>query len=356
VTRLSDSLQFQHGPAWASRIALAPMTNRQSNDDGTISDAEINWLVARGHGGFGQVLTAAAYVSDAGRTWQGAFGISGDEHLPGLRKLADAMRATGTPIAVQLHHGGRRFLPELTDRPGQCPWDDPKHHAFAMSTAEIEEMIEDFAAGAYRAETAGCDGAEVHSAHGYLLGQFLDGRSNHRTDGYGGSFDARLRVVLEVLEAIRGSTGPNFQLGIRLTPEGFGIPLEEGREHVRQVLASGLVDYVDMSLWDVRARPRGGADGLLIDHFVDLPRTSTRIGVTGTIRSAAEAAWCLERGADFVSVGKAAIVHRDFAIRAVTDPSFESRELPVPRDTLAEQAVSPPFLKYLVEDFDGIVA
>ena len=356
MTSLADPLTFAHGPAWGNRFALAPLTNTQSHADGTLSDDEYRWLEARGSGGFGMVLTCAAYVVPAGQAWSGQLGISDDTHLPGLSRLAAGLRETGTRSAVQLHHGGRRADPALTGRPNQCPWDDPDKNAVAMSTAEVEQVVADFIAAAVRAEQAGFDGVEVHGAHGYLVGQFLDARHNQRTDRYGGSFDNRLRVLTEIIDGIRAATGPDFQLGLRLTPEGNGIDLPEGRETARRVLASGVLDYLDMSLWDVFMEPRGGHAGLLIEHFTDLPRGETRLGVAGKVLSAADAAWCLDKGADFVSVGMGAIVHHDFAARAVADAGFASTPPPVTREHLVAEHVSPTFVDYLASGWDDFVA
>ncbi len=355
MTSFSDPLSLSHGPGWRNRLALAPLTNTQSLPDGTLSEDETRWLEARGEGGFGLVMTAAAYVAAAGQAWNGQLGIAADAHLPGLTRLAERLRVTGARSSVQLHHGGRRADPALSGRPNQCPWDDPAKNATAMTTAEVEDLVTDFVGAAVRAERAGFDGVEVHGAHGYLLGQFLDGR-NQRTDGYGGSLDHRLRVLLDVLEGIRAATGPSFQLGLRLTPEGNGITLEEGRETARRVLASGLLDYLDMSLWDVFMRPRGGAPGLLIEHFTDLPRGDTRLGVAGRVLSAAAARWCLERGADIVTVGIGAILHHDFAARALADPDFEARPGPLTREELRAEAVGPAFIDYLAAGWDHVVA
>lgn len=355
MTSIADRLSLDHGPDWRNRLALAPLTNTQSHPDGSLSEDETRWLEARGEGGFGLVMTAAAYVAPAGQAWAGQLGIASDAHLPGLARLAQRLSATGARSAVQLHHGGRRADPALSGRPNQCPWDDPAKHAVAMTPGEVEQLVADFVAAAVRAERAGFDGAEVHGAHGYLLGQFLDGR-NQRTDGYGGSLDHRVRVLLEVLEGIRAATGPDFQLGLRLTPEGSGITLDEGREIARRMLASELLDYLDMSLWDVFMRPRGGAEGLLIEHFTDLPRGRTRLGVAGRVLSSADARWCLEKGAEIVTVGFGAIFHHDFAARALADPDFAARPGPLSREELRAEAVGPAFIDYLAAGWDDVVA
>lgn len=355
MTSLSDPVEMAHGRTLRNRLALAPLTNTQSHPDGTLSEDETAWLEARGRGGFGLVMTAAAYVAPAGQAWGGQLGVADDAHLPGLTRLADRLRATGAVSAVQLHHGGRRADPALSGRPNQCPWDDPAKQAVAMSTGEVEQLVADFAAAASRAERAGFDGVEVHGAHGYLLGQFLDAR-NQRTDGYGGSLEARQRVVLEVVEAVRAATGPDFQVGLRLTPEGNGITLEEGRETARLMLASGLLDYLDMSLWDVFMKPRGGAPGLLIEHFTDLPRGGTRLGVAGKVLSTADARWCLEQGADLVTVGMGAIRHHDFAARVLADDAFVARPVPLTREQLREERVGPAFIDYLAAGWPDVVA
>ena len=277
----STDLTLPRGPAWSNHYALAPLTNKQSHADGTLSDDERRWLVARAEGGFGLVMTCATYVSQAGQAWGGQLGISDDEHVPGLRRLAEELRAAGAVSSVQLHHGGRRADAEVSGVPVRAPWDDESTGASALSTDEVQQAVADFTAGAVRAEAAGFDGVELHGAHGYLIGQFLDGRSNHRTDGYGGSLEDRSRFLREVLAGVRGATGPDFQVGLRLTPERMGITLGEFRDVAAQVMASGELDYLDVSMWDVRKAPHesDAFEGRLVDHVVDLPRHGVRLGV-----------------------------------------------------------------------------
>ncbi|WP_370240448.1 NADH:flavin oxidoreductase [Aeromicrobium sp.] len=352
----ADELSLRHGPAWRNRLALAPLTNTQSHADGTLSDDEHDWLVARGRGGFGMTMTCAAYVGPAAQAWGGQLGIATDEHLPGLERLAASLRATGTVSSVQLYHGGRRSDPALTGVDNVAPWSDPATRSVALTTEGVEEVVQQFVDAAVRAERAGFDGVQVHGAHGYLVGQFMDARKNDRTDRYGGSLENRMRMTLEILQGIRDATGPDFQLSLRLTPEGNGIQLEDGRAIAGEVLASGLLDHLDVSLWDVFMKPRGGADGLLIDHFVDLPRHGALLSVAGTVDSAADVQWCLDRGVDAVSVGIAAILHHDFAARAIADPEFTARPRPVAREVLRAEHVSPTFIDYLAAGWKDLVA
>ncbi|GAA3544381.1 putative NADH-dependent flavin oxidoreductase YqiG [Aeromicrobium flavum] len=350
-------LTLAHGPRWPNRWTLAPLTNKQSHSDGVLSDDEYAWLVARARGGFGLVMTCAAYVSPEGQAWDGQLGISDDRHEPGLRRLAGGIRELGAVSSIQLHHGGMRADSRLTGTPAVAPWADPERGVEALSTADVQRVIDDFVAAAVRAEQVGFDGVEVHGAHGYVLCQFLDARKNHRTDGYGGSLEERSRPLREVLSGIRAATGPDFQVGVRVSPEGYGISIDDATTLVEQLMASGDVDYLDLSLWDVTKEPREpAASGLLIDQFVDLPRHGTRLGVAGKILSAQDADWCLERGADFVTVGTAAIIHHDFPRRAAESASFVSEPQPFPRERLEQEDLGPAFIDYLADNWDDFVA
>ena len=332
-----------------NRFMLAPLTNQQSHADGTLSDEEYRWLTMRAEGGFGLTMTCAAHVQKGGQAFEGQLGIWSDAHLPGLARLADSIRANGSLSAVQLHHGGRRTVPALSGEPIRAPWDDAETGATALTTAEVEQVREDFIAAAVRAEKAGFDGVELHGAHGYLLGSFMDAGQNRRADRYGTSFENRARLLLEIVDGVRARTGPAFQLGVRISPERFGILLPEARELARILLAGGQLDYLDLSLWDVFKAPadEAPASTRLIDHFTDLPRNGTALGVAGKITTAAQARRCLEAGADFVLIGRGAILHHDFPKRALADAGFESRPLPVSRQTLAEEGLSPGFVDYM---------
>ncbi|ALG84938.1 NADH:flavin oxidoreductase [Gordonia phthalatica] len=356
MTSPASPLHLTHGPSWPNRMALAPLTNLQSNADGTLSDDEYAWLTRRAQGGFGMVMTCAAWISEEGHTFDGQLGVGSSAHLAGLARLASGLRATGTVSSIQLQHGGRRGDGHFTPRRA-APWTDPSKNAVAMTTAEVESVVADFAAAAVLAESAGFDGAEIHGAHGYLLCQFLDARSNDRTDKYGGSADNRFRIVHEVVDAVRAATGPNFQLGLRLSPERYGIPLSDGRELAAQMLASGRLDYLDMSLWDAFKQPHEPEHHgrRMIDHFVDLPRGETRLGVAGKILSAAQVHECLDSGVDFVLIGTGGILHHDFASRVVADPGFASVPQPVTAAHMRAESIGPAFLEYLSTNWDDFV-
>lgn len=357
MTDLFTPLSFQHGPAMKNRFMLAPLTNTQSHPDGTLSDDEFAWLTYRAEGGFGLTMTCAAHVQAIGQGFPGQLGVFGDQHLPGLTRLAAAIKAKGSIAALQLHHAGNRSPQELIGQAPVCPSDDPETGARALTLAEVEQLREDFIAAAVRAEKAGFDGVEIHGAHGYVLCQFLSPTLNRREDRYGGSPENRARLVFEIIDGIRARCGANFQLGLRLSPERFGLELAEVIEVARQVLADGKIDYLDMSLWDVAKEPVEEAfqGRSLMSYFTELDRGQVRLGVAGKIMSGATARQCLADGADYVLIGRAAILHHDFPQKVAADPDFVSIALPVTREHLRNERLGPAFIDYM-NGWKGFVA
>src|SRR6201996_8877700 len=255
MTDLFAPLAFTRGPAMKNRFMLAPLTNLQSGADGIMSEDEFHWLTFRATGGFGLVMTCAAHVQRIGQEFPGQLGVFSDDHLPGLTRLAAAIRAKGAVSSIQLHHAGIRSPKELTGEAPVGPSDHAETGARALSEAEVEQLREDFIAAAVRAERAGFDGVELHGAHGYILCAFLSPELNQRTDRYGGSAENRARLIFEIIAGVRARTRPDFQLGLRLSPERFGMRFADQVEVARQVLAGGKLDYLDMSLWDVFKAP-----------------------------------------------------------------------------------------------------
>ncbi|WP_338114914.1 NADH:flavin oxidoreductase [Novosphingobium olei] len=354
--KLAQPLTLTRGPSWKNRFMLAPLTNQQSHDDGTLSDDEYNWLVARAKGGFGMVMTAAAHVQRVGQGFVGQIGAFADEHLDGLSRLADGIRENGAVSSVQLHHAGSRSDKAVVAHPVSAS-DVEAAGARGLSTDEVQRLRDDFVAAAVRAEKAGFDGVEVHGAHGYILAEFLSPEINRREDRYGGSPENRARLVLEIIDGIRASCGAQFQLGLRVSPERFGQKLLEIRSLIADVMAGGKLDYVDLSLWDVRkvANDPEGEGRPLIDWFMDLPRGGTQLGVAGKIFGADDCAWALEKGCNFVAIGRGAILRHDFPKRVLADAEYTSPPLPVTEQHLIDEALSPTFVHYM-KNWKGFVA
>jgi 2,4-dienoyl-CoA reductase-like NADH-dependent reductase (Old Yellow Enzyme family) len=352
---LFTPLSFLRGPAMRNRLMLSPMTSDQALPDGRVTDEEVRWLSLRAKGGFGFVMTSASYVQAQGKGGQGQTGIWSDDHVDGLSRLARVIKAEGSVAGLQLHHAGyrapRRCVPQAVG-----PSDDPETGARGLSTAEVEQLVEDFVAGARRAERAGFDGVELHGAHGYILAQFLSPDDNRRGDRYGGSLENRSRIIFEIIDGVRSACRPDFQLGLRLSPERYGMRLAEVREVAGEVVAQGLIDWLDLSLWDARKAPVEEAfrDRPLMSWFTDLPRGKVRLGVAGKIMTPHVAAGLIEAGADFVLIGRAAILHHDWPQKARRE-TFAPVALPVTPDYLAEEGLGARFIRYL-RTFDGFVA
>lgn len=344
-----DPVTFAHGPAMANRFMLAPLTNQQSHADGSLSDEEYRWLTKRAEGGFGLTMTCASHVQRGGQAFEGQLGCYDDALLPGLTRLASGIKAHGSLAVVQLHHGGRRASAALSGLQPVAPMDDPDAGARALTTAEVEALIEDFVAAAVRCEQAGFDGVELHGAHDYVLCEFLHAEFNQRTDRFGGSFENRRRPLLEIVAGIRERCSADFNLSVRFSPERFGQVTREIAELVELLAASGDVDFVDLSMWDVfkEAVDEEFAGRPLLEVFTGLDRGAMRLAVAGHLYTGADVQRALDAGADMVALGRAAITNHDFPRLMAQDPTVAMRALPVPRATLTEEGLSPSFVTYM---------
>ena len=200
MTHLFEPIAFPGGAAAANRFMLAPLTHTMSSEDGTLSPEDFLWLVPRARGGFGLITTAAAHVQASGQGFPGQPGIFSDRHVAGLSRLAEAVRTEGSLLLVQLHHAGARSPADLIAGAPAGPSDNPEKGVRALGLAEVEQLTEDFITAAERAQRAGCDGVEVHGAHGYVISQFLSPAMNQRSDRYGGSLENRARLLFDVVD------------------------------------------------------------------------------------------------------------------------------------------------------------
>jgi len=342
-------LTFASGARMKNRFALAPLTNLQSHEDGRLSDDEYRWLTMRAAGGFGLTMTCAAHVQAIGQGFPGQLGCYADGHLEGLSRLAAGIRSRDSLAVVQLHHAGMRSPAELIGTQPIAPSADEETSARALTTAEVEQLVEDFVAAAERAGKAGFDGVELHGAHGYILCQFLSPTLNRRTDRYGGSPENRSRIVLDIIRGIRDRCRPDFLLGIRLSPERFDLRLAEMRDLAALLMREARVDFVDLSLWDVSREPEEEAfrGRTLLSVFTDLERGKVRLGAAGKLRTPADVRACLDAGTDFVLLGRAAILQHDFPQRMRADAGFEPAHTPVSADYLRSEGLGDAFIEYM---------
>lgn len=356
MTKLFTPLNFANGRTMKNRFMLAPLTNQQSHTDGILSDDEYRWLTMRAKGGFGLTMTCAAHVQSQGKGFPGQLGIFSDDHLPGLTRLAQGINNENSLSMVQLHHAGMRSPEELIGCQPQCPSDNEKWGARALSTKEVEQLVEDFIIAAVRAEKAGFDGVEVHGAHGYILAQFLSSATNQRNDQFGGSVENRGRVIKRIIDGIRERCSSDFILGLRLSPERFEVALADIIEFAQSVLDDGKIDFLDMSLWDVFKEPeevkyQGRS---LMSCFTELRRGKVALGVAGKLRTPEEIERIMASDIDFVLLGRAAILHHDYPLQMQNNTDFIPVSNPVSADHLRDQGLGEAFVKYM-SGWDGFV-
>ena len=350
MTSLTDTLTFSHkGPSMKNRFMLAPLTNQQSHEDGSISEEEYRWLTMRSEGGFGLTMTCASHVQAIGKGFPGQLGIWSDEHIPGLTRLVNTIHSNDSIAISQLHHAGMRSPKEVIGEAPVCPSDNEKTGARGLSHSEVKQLIDDFIAAAVRAEKIGFDGVELHGAHSYILCQFFSADVNHRDDEYGGSLENRYRILLELIDGVRANCRKDFILGVRLSPERFGMRLDEVTQMAQRLMNDGKIDFLDMSLWDVFKGPEDEQyqGRTLMSYFTELDRHNVRLGVAGKIRTPQEAEATLANGADFVMLGRAAMLQHDFPNRYKADHSFKPIDMPVTRQYLRDEGVSNKFQAYI---------
>ncbi len=248
----------------ANRIIVSPMC-QYSSRDGFADDWHFANVGTRAVGGAGLAFMEATSVTAEGRISPQDLGIWRDEHIEMLARIVRFVRSQGVPIGMQIAHAGRKgstFRP--WDGQGLVPpadggWqpigpgDEPFAPNFpvprALATNEIPAVVSAFRDAARRVLAAGFDAIEIHSAHGYLLHQFLSPLVNTRTDAYGGSFDNRVRLCLEVVDAVRGVWPERLPVFVRISATDWapgGWDIEQSIELARRFRERG-VDLVDCS-------------------------------------------------------------------------------------------------------------
>jgi 2,4-dienoyl-CoA reductase-like NADH-dependent reductase (Old Yellow Enzyme family) len=354
---LSKKIDFPCGIQMPNPFMLAPMTNTQSHDDGRLSEEEFHWLTLRAKGGFGLTMTCAAYVQEDGKGFPGQLGIYSDDLQEGHERLAKSIKAEGSLAAIQLHHAGMRSPKELIEQKPITASDQEKFDARAMTTEEVKQLVKSFISAAQRAQKWGYDGVEIHGAHGYIIAQFLSAELNQRKDHYGGNLENRARLLFEIVDGVRRACGEQFLLGVRLSPERFGMLLPEIKTVIKKLIKNGNVDFLDLSLWDWCKMPEndGNSGKTLLEQLLEIDYQNVKMTVAGKINSAADVRELLHKGVDFVALGKAAILHFDFPIQAAHNPDFQCIGLPVSREYLKKQGLSAPFIKYM-QRWDGFVS
>ncbi len=172
---------------------------------------------------------------------------------------------------------------------------------------------------------------------------------NQRTDEYGGSLENRSRLLFEIIDGIRRECGKEFLLGVRLSPERFGMKLSEVKTICEQLIFGEQIDFLDISLWDVfkQAEEKAHKDKSLLEHFTNIDYKTVKLTVAGNIKNGEDVHKVLETGVDFVSIGRAAILHHDFPKQVIANPDFKCMDTPVSPVYLSKEGLSEKFITYM---------
>ena len=248
-----------------NRIAVSPMCE-YSSEDGFANDWHLVHLGSRAVGGAGLVIAEATAVEDRGRITPGDLGIWKDDHIANLKRIAAFVKRHGAVPGIQLAHAGRKAschvpwekngaaIPRQeggwqTVAPSPVPFRESDPVPRQLDKEELRTIAAAFAAAARRALAAGFEVVEIHGAHGYLLHEFLSPLSNRRTDEYGGSFENRIRLMLEVAEAVRAAWPARLPMFVRISATDWkegGWTIDDSVELAVCLRARG-VDLIDCS-------------------------------------------------------------------------------------------------------------
>ncbi|GLX70429.1 NADH-dependent flavin oxidoreductase [Paenibacillus glycanilyticus] len=316
--------RFPSGVTSNNRVTMAPMTLMASQTNGEVTDDELAYYELRSRG-IGILFTSSALVSQSGKLRENGFGIDNDNLLPGLKQMASVIQANGTKAIVQLFHGGRISDPALlpggqalsasavaAEREGAAI---PK----AMTEAEIEAVLDDFAQATRRAIEAGFDGVELHGANGFLLQQFFSPHSNRREDEWGGTLEKRMKFPLELIRRVKATVAQHatspFAVGYRISPEeneNPGITMADTLRFV-DVLADQGLDFIHVSVdrfWAGPRREESGKSRVVMIREQAGDRVPV-IGVGG-LWSPEDVTQALDTGVSLVGLGHAMLLNPDW--------------------------------------------
>ena len=312
-----------------NRLVMPPMgINFGVDEEGYVTDQLKEYFVARAKGGTGMMIVGGAAVHSTGLDLPKLPRIWDDKHIPGFRKMTDAVHEYDVKFGIQLLHGGRQSYHSNKVAPSPLPAQGVvKGAPRELTIPEIGEMVEAFGDSARRSEEAGFDFVEIHGAHGYLITEFLAPNSNKREDDYGGGFENRIRFLLEVLADIRKKTSPDFPFGVRLNGDDFikdGWVIEDARR-IAPILEKKGAAYLHITAGIYGSYPPGisipsmyAKQGVFIYLAEEVKKVVSIpvIGV-GRIKDPEHADRIIKEGrVDMVSMGRAHLADPEIANKA----------------------------------------
>lgn len=322
---LFTPLHLPNGSSLPNRIAKAAMEENMSVEGQLPGSALHRLYSAWAQGGAGLIITGNIMVDGRAMTGPGGVVLQADTPLEPFRQLAQAARAKGAQVWMQINHPGRQVMAAMGGNawaPSAVPLDLGKHSKLfaqpqAMTEADIQETIARFATTARRAEEAGFTGVEIHAAHGYLISQFLSPLTNQRTDAWGGSLQHRSRMLLETVRAVCAAVSPHFCVAVKLNSADFqrgGFSHDDARQVI--VWLNDLsVDLVELSGGSYESPAMQGrtADGQPLAreaYFLEFAKELTAVArmplmTTGGIRRRVVAEQVLASGVAVVGLATA---------------------------------------------------
>jgi 2,4-dienoyl-CoA reductase-like NADH-dependent reductase (Old Yellow Enzyme family) len=315
-----------------NRVVLPPMATEKSQPDGLVKKESLAYYREMATRGMALLIVEHNYISSQGMVSPGQMSIAGDQTLTGHKKLSQAIRENGVLVALQINYAGSNRQETVSgDCLGASPVPHPVSHLTPqeLSEKQIAEIITAFGLAAARGKAAGYDLVEIHSAHGYLLNQFLSPLTNRRRDQYGGTLINRMRFLLETIAAVRFSIGSAYPLMVRLGVSDIppnmalhngGLTLEEGIRVAQAIEGTGI-DILDISGGLCGSRPDGLTGEAYFLPWAQALRSAVRIPllITGGISKAETAAAIIARGdADLVGVGRALAADPEWINKAKT--------------------------------------
>lgn len=238
-----------------NRIVMPAMGVSLASPEGEASDNMIAYYEERAKGGCGLIITEITRIDDEyGVGTPNQLSLTKLNHVPQLERLVHAVHKYDAKLFVQLHHPGRETKSKLINdkqivAPSAIMCKKTQEMPRALTTEECEAIMKAFVKGAVLAKTAGADGVELHAAHGYLLNQFLSPYTNKRTDKYGGNFTNRIRILAEMITAIKHLCGPDFPVIVRISADEFvegGLKIEDSIK-IARILESYGIDAINVS-------------------------------------------------------------------------------------------------------------
>lgn len=332
MSTLATPLTLPCGQVLPNRIMKSALSEALGSSSHGPTDRHETLYSRWGFGGYGLVVTGNVMVDRGQLGEPGNVVIEDDRHLAGLTRWAKTTQDGGAPIWMQLNHPGRQANPlAARSRPvGPSPiapnipgMVTPRE----LSGTEIEGIVDRFVTAARVAESAGFNGVQIHAAHGYLVAQFLSPLANHRTDGWGGDPERRMRFLLEIVRGIRVAVSPSFAVGIKLNSADFqrgGFTEEESRGVVL-ALAAEKVDLIEVSGGSYEAPAMMGSGQAESTrrreaYFLEYAETvraaagDVPLAVTGGFRSRSVMVDAVGSGAcDVIGIGRPAVTTPDAA-------------------------------------------